>query len=55
MITTNLPGNRNVWMNPRIRDKRKGWINAFRKRVALIDLASGGPKDEIKNGANQRS
>ena len=31
---------RDVWVNPRMRAKRKAWINAFRKRLALMELAT---------------
>jgi hypothetical protein len=38
--------NRGAWVRPSARNKRKAWIDAYLKRVALTDLASGGIKDD---------
>jgi hypothetical protein len=47
MIGQRTRGKKDVWgVRPGAADMRKEWIKAFLKRVALIDLAASGLKDE---------
>jgi hypothetical protein len=47
MIGRSTRRKKNIWgVRPGARDMRKEWINAFVKRLALIDLASTNIKDE---------
>jgi hypothetical protein len=47
MVERRTRRKKDVWgVRPGARDMRKEWINAFLKRLALIDLASTNIKDE---------
>jgi hypothetical protein len=47
MVGRSTRRKKNVWgVRPGARDMRKEWINAFVKRLNLIDLASGGLRNK---------